>query len=94
MEELERYSANGMLHSRPKLCRLEVYPAFYSSTPQQQEAYREALRHSLRTGHDILEKGGEAMDAVVAAVAVMESECWVQNTSEFNSRSVVQTLPK
>lgn len=42
------------------------------STPEQREAYREALRNALKAGHAVLQGGGEAMDAAVAAVAVME----------------------
>ncbi|KAG8903180.1 hypothetical protein FRB99_003629 [Tulasnella sp. 403] len=42
------------------------------STPEQQEEYREALRQTLMTGYKILQDGGEAMDAAVAAVAFME----------------------
>ncbi|KAG8923903.1 hypothetical protein FRC02_010826 [Tulasnella sp. 418] len=42
------------------------------STPEMREKYREALRSALRAGHAVLEKGGEAMDAAVAAVTYME----------------------
>lgn len=45
-----------------------------SSTPEQQERYREALRGALLKGHAVLAAGGEAMDAAVAAVAFMEGE--------------------
>lgn len=34
--------------------------------------YRERLVTALLAGHEILQNGGEAMDAVVAAVTVME----------------------
>lgn len=43
-----------------------------SSTPEQQERYRVALRGALMAGHSVLASGGEAMDAVVAAVSFME----------------------
>ncbi|KAF8891687.1 nucleophile aminohydrolase [Infundibulicybe gibba] len=42
------------------------------STPAQQAAYKAALRASLYAGYEVLSRGGEAMDAVVAAVSVME----------------------
>jgi len=42
------------------------------STPHQQADYRKALRKALEAGYDVLHNGGEAMDAVVAAVSVME----------------------
>ena len=42
------------------------------STPEQRAAYRDALRKALQAGHAILQEGGEAMDAAVAAVSVLE----------------------
>jgi beta-aspartyl-peptidase (threonine type) len=42
------------------------------STPEQHATYRAALSQALRTGYDVLKSGGEAMDAAVAAVSVME----------------------
>ncbi|KAF8305256.1 asparaginase [Clavulina sp. PMI_390] len=39
---------------------------------RKQERYRAALRSALIAGHEVLKSGGEAMDAVVAAVACME----------------------
>ncbi|KAF5385989.1 hypothetical protein D9615_002417 [Tricholomella constricta] len=42
------------------------------STPEQQGAYKASLRAALEAGYDILRGGGEAMDAVVAAVTSME----------------------
>lgn len=42
------------------------------STPEQRELYRLALRAALVKGHEVLNNGGEAMDAAVAAVGVME----------------------
>jgi hypothetical protein len=44
------------------------------STPAQRRLYRSVLADALRVGHAVLERGGEAMDAVVEAVSVMESE--------------------
>ena len=45
-----------------------------SSTPERLEAYRAALRAALRKGQEVLIAGGEAMDAAVAAVGVLEGE--------------------
>ncbi|KII92172.1 hypothetical protein PLICRDRAFT_50599 [Plicaturopsis crispa FD-325 SS-3] len=42
------------------------------STPEQQAQYRIALNNALRAGYEVLNAGGEAMDAVVAAVSYME----------------------
>ncbi|KAK7035807.1 nucleophile aminohydrolase [Favolaschia claudopus] len=43
------------------------------STPEQRAAYNDALRAALKAGYKILSQGGEAMDATVAAVTVMEN---------------------
>ncbi|KAG8688302.1 hypothetical protein FRC11_005679 [Ceratobasidium sp. 423] len=43
-----------------------------SSTPAQRELYKEALREALVAGNNVLQSGGQAMDAAVAAVTVME----------------------
>ncbi|RDB24716.1 putative isoaspartyl peptidase/L-asparaginase [Hypsizygus marmoreus] len=42
------------------------------STSEQQAAYKAALTAALEVGYNILREGGEAMDAVVAAVTSME----------------------
>lgn len=42
------------------------------STPEQVEAYHAALRSALQAGFQVLQEGGEALDAAVAAVTVME----------------------
>ncbi|KAI9442267.1 asparaginase [Lactarius indigo] len=42
------------------------------SPPEQQARYHAGLRAALQAGNAILSTGGEAMDAVVAAVSVME----------------------
>lgn len=44
------------------------------SPPEQQARYHAALRAALQAGNAILSTGGEAMDAVVAAVSVMEGK--------------------
>lgn len=43
------------------------------STPAQQAEYKAVLAQALRAGYAVLEQGGEAMDATVAAVMVLES---------------------
>jgi len=43
-------------------------------TPEQDAAYREALRTALRAGYEILENGGSSLDAVEAAIRVMEDD--------------------
>jgi hypothetical protein len=40
--------------------------------PPAREQYRERLSAALLAGHKVLQAGGEAMDAVVAAVSIME----------------------
>ena len=41
-------------------------------TPEKEAAYQAALTKALQAGYDILSKGGSSLDAVVAAVQVME----------------------
>ena len=41
-------------------------------TPARQKEYHATLEASLRTGHAILKKGGSSLDAVQAAIIVME----------------------
>jgi len=43
-----------------------------SSSPEQVARYQAGLRAALQAGNAILRSGGEAMDAVVAAVTVLE----------------------
>ena len=43
-------------------------------TPDLERAYRDGLQRSLRAGYDILEKGGSSLDAVEAAVRVLEDD--------------------
>jgi len=42
------------------------------STPEQRATYRAGLSKALKAGYEVLKSGGEAMDAAVAAVSVME----------------------
>jgi beta-aspartyl-peptidase (threonine type) len=42
------------------------------SSPEQRVAYHRVLKQALRAGYAVLSEGGEAMDAAVAAVTVME----------------------
>jgi beta-aspartyl-peptidase (threonine type) len=44
------------------------------SSPEQQARYHAELRAALRAGNAVLSMGGEAIDAVVAAVSVMEGK--------------------
>jgi L-asparaginase / beta-aspartyl-peptidase len=44
------------------------------SSPEQQTRYHVGLRAALQAGYAVLNSGGEAMDAVVAAVSVMEGK--------------------
>jgi len=43
-----------------------------SMTPEKEKAYTEALTLALKTGNEILAKGGTALDAVEASVKVLE----------------------
>src|SRR6478672_10999396 len=43
-------------------------------TPDLERAYRDGLERSLRAGYGILEKGGSSLDAVEAAVRVLEDD--------------------
>ena len=43
-------------------------------SPEQQARYHAGLRAALQAGNAILSPGGEAMDAAVAAVSVMEGK--------------------
>ncbi|THH12500.1 hypothetical protein EW146_g7637 [Bondarzewia mesenterica] len=52
-----------------------------SSTPVRQAQYKAALRKALHAGYDVLKDGGEAMDAAVAAVMVME-DCPLFNSGK------------
>jgi beta-aspartyl-peptidase (threonine type) len=51
-----------------------------SSTPAQQARYKAALAQALIAGHAILSADGEAMDAAVAAVSVLEGLPFYINT--------------
>jgi beta-aspartyl-peptidase (threonine type) len=41
-------------------------------TPERERAYREKLTEALLAGHEVLKKGGGCLDAVVAAITLME----------------------
>jgi L-asparaginase / beta-aspartyl-peptidase len=41
-------------------------------TPEKEKAYHEALRVALDSGYNVLEKGGTSIEAVIAAIKIME----------------------
>ncbi|HSN17299.1 MAG TPA: isoaspartyl peptidase/L-asparaginase [Gammaproteobacteria bacterium] len=43
-------------------------------TPQQDKAYRAALKQALEAGYAVLKQGGRSLDAVQAAIRVMEDD--------------------
>lgn len=43
-----------------------------SMTPEREKQYREGLEQSLRAGHAVLQRGGSSLDAVEAAIRVLE----------------------
>ena len=43
-------------------------------TPEDEAGYRAGLRRSLEAGHRVLAAGGNALDAVTAAVMALEDE--------------------
>jgi L-asparaginase / beta-aspartyl-peptidase len=43
-----------------------------SITPEQEQAYHAMLRHAVNQGYGVLERGGSSLDAVTAAVLVLE----------------------
>src|SRR5690606_35863378 len=48
-------------------------------TPEKEEAYKSALEEALRTGYEIIQKGGTSLDAVEKTIHVLE------NTPLFNA---------
>jgi len=60
-------------------------------TPETERDYREALGASLRAGRDALQRSGHALDAVVAAVRVMEDSPLFNagRGSNFDERGVI-----
>ncbi|MFD1218110.1 isoaspartyl peptidase/L-asparaginase family protein [Microbulbifer celer] len=44
-----------------------------SLTPEQETAYRDKLEEALNAGYAVLDEGGDSLDAVVAAINVMEN---------------------
>nr|WP_193987534.1 isoaspartyl peptidase/L-asparaginase [Lelliottia steviae] len=42
-------------------------------TAEQEKAYREKLKEAVETGYTVLEKGGESLDAITAAINVLEN---------------------
>lgn len=56
-----------------------------SSTPAQRAQYRAGLQKSLLAGYEILHRGGEALDAVTAAVAAMEGVQPINKSPTLNN---------
>ncbi|RLA03329.1 MAG: beta-aspartyl-peptidase [Gammaproteobacteria bacterium] len=48
-------------------------------TPEQEKRFRAKLKEAVETGYNVLEQGGESLDAVIAAINVME------NSTLFNA---------
>jgi beta-aspartyl-peptidase (threonine type) len=42
-------------------------------TPEREKAYHDALQQALDSGYTVLERGGKSLDAVIAAIKVMEN---------------------
>jgi beta-aspartyl-peptidase (threonine type) len=42
-------------------------------TPEREQAYHAALQQALDSGYTVLERGGKSLDAVIAAIKVMEN---------------------
>ena len=43
-----------------------------SMTPEREKEYRDGLEQSLRAGHAVLQRGGSSLDAVEAAIRILE----------------------
>src|SRR5438045_840713 len=43
-------------------------------TPEREKEYRSGLEHALKTGYEILQRGGSSLDAVEAAVRTLEDD--------------------
>jgi L-asparaginase / beta-aspartyl-peptidase len=41
-------------------------------TPEREQAYNDALNNALNAGFEVLENGGKSLDAVIAAIKIME----------------------
>lgn len=53
------------------------------STETKRKAYHAGLRVALEAGYKVLEEGGEAMDAAVAAVSTLEGSYYGLRASHF-----------
>lgn len=64
-----------------------------NSTPEKRAKYRATLIRALKAGHEVLHLGGEAMDAAVAAVTVLEGQSFTlldQQSCDFNRTSSLE----
>jgi beta-aspartyl-peptidase (threonine type) len=43
-----------------------------NTTPEREAAYREALKAALDAGYEVLKNGGKSIDAVIAAITILE----------------------
>ncbi len=61
-------------------------------TPELEASYRAALRRSLEAGYEVLAGGGDSIDAVEAAIRVMEDSPFFNagKGSSFNREGIVQ----
>ncbi|KAL4080237.1 nucleophile aminohydrolase [Scleroderma yunnanense] len=59
-----------------------------TATPEKRAAYRGALDQALKAGYEVLKDGGEAMDAAVAAVSVLE-DCPLFNAGKGSVFNIV-----
>lgn len=56
------------------------------STLEERAKYRAVLIDALKAGHEVLKLGGEAMDAAVAAITVLEGKCdCIEHAHPFRS---------
>lgn len=69
-----RSTLTAARHAQSSNARLVVHggAGLYAVTPEKAQQYREAIRDALYAGNDVLSAGGSALNAVVAAVTVLE----------------------
>jgi len=60
-------------------------------SPEQERAYRQCLRHAVEAGAYLLQRGASSLDAVTAAVQVLE-ECGLFNAGRGSARTAEGTI--